>query len=91
MDRTFYLGAPPLDMPNPSNASEPFAELVPEDPERIAVGLADGVIHQLFAASLNLHAALAQLGDHPAAANIQLAIRELDQSIKDIRTTVFGP
>jgi hypothetical protein len=49
------------------------------------------VVSRLLATGLDLHAALRQLGDHRAAADIHHAIGELDQVIRDIRDAVFHP
>lgn len=56
-----------------------------EDHDRIARGLADVVIHRIFAAGLDLQAALGLIGDHAGSGKICHAIDELDHAIKDIR------
>jgi len=61
-----------------------------EDHDRIAQGLNTVVVRRLFAAGLDLQAALGLLGDHRAAAKICHAISELDQAVVDLRNTVFG-
>jgi hypothetical protein len=61
-----------------------------EDHERIALGLNDVVVRRLFAAGLDLHAALALMGDHRATGKISHAIDELDQAIQNIRDTIFN-
>jgi len=61
-----------------------------EDHERIALGLNDVVVRRLFAAGLDLHAALALMGDHRATGKVGHAIDELDQAIRDIRETIFN-
>lgn len=61
-----------------------------EDHDRIARGLNDIVVHRLFAAGLDLHAALGLIGDHRGADEIHHAIGELDQAIRDLRDTIFG-
>jgi hypothetical protein len=53
--------------------------------ERIALGLNDVVVHPLFTAGLDLHAALGLIGDHPASSKICHAVDELDQAIRDIQ------
>jgi hypothetical protein len=60
-----------------------------EDHERIAVGLNDVVVRRLFAAGLDLQAALGRIDDHLAAGKIRHAVDELDQAIRDIRDTIF--
>jgi hypothetical protein len=65
-----------------------------EDHERIALGLNDIVVHPLFAAGLDLQAALGLIGDHPASSKIRHAVDELDQAIRDIqdiRSTLDHP
>jgi len=60
------------------------------DHDRIAADLSDGLIHQMFAISLDLHAALAQVGrDHHAAEKIAAAITGLDHAITDLRATIY--
>jgi hypothetical protein len=63
---------------------------VTEDHDRIARGLNDVVIHRLFGAGIDLHAALGMVGVGRAADKIYHAIGELDQAIRDIRDTVFN-
>ena len=60
-----------------------------EDHDRIARGLNDIVVRRLFAAGLDLHAALGILGDHRAADKISHAIGELDHAIRGIRDAIF--
>ncbi len=61
---------------------------VTEDHDRIAQGLNDVVIHRLFAAGIDLHAALGIVRDGRAADKIYHAIGELDQAIRDVRDTI---
>jgi signal transduction histidine kinase len=51
------------------------------------------VIHRIFAAGLDLQAAVGLIGDQRVASKIRHAIDELDQAIRDIRDTIFdrGP
>ncbi len=60
-----------------------------EEHERIARDLDDTLVHQIFAVSLDLSAALARIDDHLAAEKVLHAIDGLDQAIKDLRITVF--
>ena len=60
-----------------------------EDHDRIAKGLNDVVIHRIFAAGLDLQAALGLIGDHSGAGKICHAIDELDHAIRDIRDVVY--
>jgi signal transduction histidine kinase len=65
--------------------------LLIEDHDRIAQSLNDKVVRRLFAAGLDLHTALALIGDHPGAGKIHRAIAELDLAIRDIRDAIFAP
>jgi hypothetical protein len=55
--------------------------------------VSDVVVGRIFAAGLDLEAALGLIGDHRGATQIRHAIAELDQAIHDIRDAVFehGP
>ncbi|MEY9857773.1 signal transduction histidine kinase [Catenulispora sp. GAS73] len=57
--------------------------------ERIAAGLTDKVIHSMFAASLDLHGALALEASEQIHDRVRAAIGELDEAIALVRTTVF--
>lgn len=57
--------------------------------ERIAAGLNDEVIHSMFAASLDLHGALALEASDQVHDRVRAAIGALDQAIAHVRTTVF--
>jgi signal transduction histidine kinase len=99
-------GAAPVQLtrgPPPGNGRVPegtvaadSAELtrqLTEDHDRIAQKMNDVVIHRIFAAGLDLQAALGLIGDQRGASKICHAIDELDQAIMDIRDTIFdgGP
>ncbi|MEU5094759.1 GAF domain-containing protein [Streptomyces sp. NPDC020996] len=59
--------------------------------DRIARDLHDLVIQRLFADGLSLQAALGRLGDRPdAAERVQRVVDDLDDTIKVIRSTIFG-
>ncbi|WP_324783052.1 GAF domain-containing protein [Streptomyces sp. H51] len=59
--------------------------------DRIARDLHDLVIQRLFADGLSLQAALGRLGDRPDAADrVQRVVDDLDDTIKVIRSTIFG-
>jgi signal transduction histidine kinase len=60
-----------------------------DDRERIAADLHDHVIQRLFAAGLSLQAYAAGLGTGRAADRIQATIMDLDDTIKQIRTSIF--
>ena len=49
----------------------------------------DVVVRRIFAAGLDLQAALGLIGDHRGASKIWHAIDELDQAVRDIRDTIF--
>jgi signal transduction histidine kinase len=60
-----------------------------QDRDRIAEGINDVMIRRIFAAGLDLQAALQLLGEHRAASKIWHAIGELDQAVRDIRGSIF--
>ncbi|MGE5290598.1 MAG: histidine kinase [Micromonosporaceae bacterium] len=60
-----------------------------EDRDRIAQDLNDVVVNRLFAAGLDLEAALGLIGDQRVAGHIGRAAGALDQAIRDLRDTVF--
>jgi signal transduction histidine kinase len=66
-----------------------LAQYRTEDHDRIARGLNDVVIHRIFAASLDLQAALGLIGDHSGSGKIRHAIDELDHAIRDIREIIY--
>ena len=77
---------------NGAPVSVELAQSRAEDHDRIAQDLNDVVVRRIFAAGLDLHAALGLIGDHPGARKIYHAIGELDHAIRDIRDTIFnGP
>jgi signal transduction histidine kinase len=61
-----------------------------DDRERIARDLHDTVIQRLFAVGLSLQAALTRAVDDPAVERIQLAVDEIDVTIRDIRSSIFA-
>ena len=61
-----------------------------EDRDRIAQGMTDVVVRRIFAAGLDLQAALGLIGEHRAAVKICHAIDELDLAIRDVRSAIFG-
>ena len=63
-----------------------------EDHDRIAHDLNDTIVCQMFAVSLDLHAALSRLDDiddHYVAERVRHAITGLDQAIRDLRHAVL--
>jgi signal transduction histidine kinase len=77
--------------PAASGASVPaeLARYLTEDHDRMARDISDVVIHRIFAAGLDLHAALEMIGDDRGASNIHHAIDELDRAVRDIRDTIL--
>lgn len=83
----------PVSRDPPEGATAGPAEIsghLARERERIALGLTDVVVRRLFAAGLDLQAALALTVDDRAAGKVDHAIGELDQAIRDIRDTVFN-
>jgi signal transduction histidine kinase len=60
------------------------------DRDRIARDLHDHVIQQLFATGMQLESVLPQLTDAEARARVHRAVDDLDRTIREIRTTIFG-
>ncbi|OAA28587.1 signal transduction histidine kinase [Frankia sp. EI5c] len=60
-----------------------------EERDRIARDLHDVVIQRLFATGLQLQG-MSRMIDEAAAARLNAAVRELDQTITDIRQTIFS-
>ena len=61
-----------------------------DDRERIARDLHDTVIQRLFAVGLSLQSALTRLEPGPALDRIELAVDEIDTTIRDIRSSIFA-
>jgi two-component system, NarL family, sensor histidine kinase DevS len=61
-----------------------------DDRERIARDLHDTVIQRLFAVGLSLQSALTRAVGDPAIERIQLAVDEIDVTIRDIRSSIFA-
>jgi signal transduction histidine kinase len=57
--------------------------------DRIAADLHDHVIQRIFAAGLSLQAVAASLGQDPAADRVLATVDGLDDTIRQIRTTIF--
>jgi signal transduction histidine kinase len=70
-------------------ASADLIRCLAEDRERIAQDVNDVVVRRIFAAGLDLQAALGLIGDHRGAGKIWHAIGELDQAVADIRDAIF--
>ena len=60
-----------------------------DDRERIAADLHDHVIQRLFASGLSLHGLVATVGGGPAGIRLADVIRDLDDTIRQIRSTIF--
>jgi signal transduction histidine kinase len=61
-----------------------------EDRHRIARDLHDHVIQRLFATGLSVQAAAVRTSDHDVAARLQTAVEDMDDTIRQIRTSIFG-
>ena len=60
-----------------------------DERDRIAADLHDHVIQKLFAAGLSLQSVAVALGDGPAAERVTATVHDLDDTIRQIRTTIF--
>ncbi|HEX2072359.1 MAG TPA: GAF domain-containing protein [Geodermatophilus sp.] len=60
-----------------------------EDRDRIAQDLHDHVIQRVFAAGLSLQSVLPRVPDPQAQRRIRGVIDQLDETVRDIRTTIF--
>jgi signal transduction histidine kinase len=61
-----------------------------EDRERIARDLHDSVIQRVFAVALSLQAAAGVARDADLADRLRTAVADLDETIREIRTTIFA-
>ena len=61
-----------------------------EDRERIARDLHDTVIQRVFAVGLSLQALVRRAQDPELAERLQTAIADLDETIRQVRTTIFA-
>jgi signal transduction histidine kinase len=64
-------------------------ELVRER-ERIGRDLHDSVIQRLFATGMNLQGAAARVADDDVTRRLQRAVDDIDETIREIRTTIFA-
>jgi signal transduction histidine kinase len=64
-------------------------ELVRER-ERIGRDLHDSVIQRLFATGMNLQGAASRVTDDEVTRRLQRAVDEIDETIREIRTTIFA-
>ncbi|RKT54905.1 GAF domain-containing sensor histidine kinase [Saccharothrix australiensis] len=60
-----------------------------EDRERIARDLHDHVIQRLFATGMSLQGALGAIRQPPVRERVERAVRQLDETVLEIRTTIF--
>lgn len=60
-----------------------------EDRDRIARDLHDLVIQRLYATGISLQGAVGLIGAPDVASRVSLAVDALDETIKDIRTSIF--
>jgi signal transduction histidine kinase len=60
-----------------------------EDRDRIARDLHDLIIQRVFAAGLALQSVLPRIGDAEARRRVQGVVGQLDDTVRDIRTTIF--
>lgn len=61
-----------------------------EDRHRIARDLHDHVIQRLFATGLSVQAAAVRSSDAAVASRLQAAVEDMDDTIRQIRTSIFG-
>jgi signal transduction histidine kinase len=61
-----------------------------EDRERIAADLHDTVIQRLFATGLSLQSTLRRISPPEVAQRVETAVTDLDDTIRQIRSTIFG-
>ena len=61
-----------------------------EDRERIAMDLHDTVIQQLFAVGLSLQGTMRRIDDPLVVERMQIAVDDLDTTIRRIRSTIFA-
>ena len=61
-----------------------------EDRHRIARDLHDHVIQRLFATGLSVQAAAVRSADPDVASRLQTAVEDMDDTIRQIRTSIFG-
>jgi len=74
-----------------SRLSARVAELsLVEDRERIAADLHDTVIQRLFATGLGLQGLVRSVGDPTVARRVQRSVDDLDETIRQIRSTIFA-
>jgi signal transduction histidine kinase len=61
-----------------------------EERERIGKELHDGVIQSLFAVGMHLQGLATAAGDDNISRNLESAVEDIDQAIRDLRNYIFG-
>jgi signal transduction histidine kinase len=61
-----------------------------EERERIGKELHDGVIQSLFAVGMHLQGLATATGDDNISRNLESAVEDIDQAIRDLRNYIFG-
>jgi signal transduction histidine kinase len=61
-----------------------------EERERIGKELHDGVIQSLFAVGMHLQGLATAAGDDNISHNLESAVEDIDQAIRDLRNYIFG-
>lgn len=94
-DTATYVVALVRDVSERRRAADELAEAraqlaLVEDRERIARDLHDTVIQRLFAVGLSLQGALVRAESPELAERLEVAIDEIDGTIRDIRTAIFS-
>ena len=72
------------------NARDLPGPLEPAGPDGMTSEFTGHIVNRLFSIGLNLESARSIVGDGPAGDRIAIATGELDELIRDIRTTAFG-
>ncbi|SEE34072.1 GAF domain-containing protein [Arthrobacter alpinus] len=72
------------------NRRERESLLVSEDRDRIARDLHDRVIQRIFAAGLSLQSLRQVITDEPSLRRVTSITRELDESIRELRETIYS-
>ena len=94
LDHGLYVVAPIRDMSDWIEAERELAaarrrRTLAEEHERIARDLHDTVIQELFAIGMSLQAVHAEAQPERVAARIERAVDSLDETIRQIRSTIF--
>ncbi|GAA4544987.1 sensor histidine kinase [Amycolatopsis samaneae] len=79
-----------LDAAREAEAEALASQEVLADRDRIANRLHDEVIQRVFGSSLNLQGVVSLIGHPRAAGRVQAVIGELDATLRELRTAIFG-